>query len=120
MKEIDTDDSGDIDAEEFYQWMGKPRCIASLFADIHLTSHICIHDVFISLWKVVNAKSEGSANEAGTKKMSMRNERLEVGKDGIDDHLMDLLEELGVGAVVQKVTHPLHSAFGRTLYDHCK
>lgn len=26
--------------------------------------------------------------------------------------------KLGVGAVVQKVTHPLHSAFGRTLYDH--
>jgi len=88
MREIDTDGSNDIDAEEFYKWM------------------------------VVNAKSEGSANEEGTKKMKMRMERLEVGKGGIDDHLMDLLEELGVGAVVQKVTHPLHSAFGRTLYDH--
>ena len=90
MSEIDTDGSGDIDAEEFYKWM------------------------------VANAKSEGAANEEGTKKMKMRMERLEVGKGGIDDHLMELLEELGVGAVVQKVTHPLHSAFGRTLYDHCK
>jgi hypothetical protein len=67
---------------------------------------------------VVNAKSEGMVNEEGTKKMQMRRERLEVGKDGIDSHLIELLEELGVGAVVQKVTHPLHSAFGRTLYDH--
>ena len=88
MKEIDTDGNGEIDAEEFYQWM------------------------------VVNAKSEGSADAKGTKKMQMRQERLEVGKDGIDPHLMELLDELGVGAVVQKVTHPLHSAFGRTLYDH--
>lgn len=88
MKEIDTDGNGEIDAEEFYQWM------------------------------VVNAKSEGSADANGTKKMQMRAERLEVGKDGIDPHLMELLDELGVGAVVQKVTHPLHSAFGRTLYDH--
>lgn len=88
MKEIDTDGNGEIDAEEFYQWM------------------------------VVNAKSEGSSDEKGTKKMQMRQARLEVGKDGIDPHLMELLDELGVGAVVQKVTHPLHSAFGRTLYDH--
>ena len=69
-------------------------------------------------WMVVNSKSEGMANEQGTKKMQMRAERLQVGKDGIDDHLMDLLEELGVGGVAQEVTHPLHSAFGRTLYDH--
>lgn len=88
MKEIDTDGNGEIDAEEFYQWM------------------------------VVNAKSDGSADSKGTKQMQMRQERLEVGKDGIDPHLMELLDELGVGAVVQKVTHPLHSAFGRTLYDH--
>ncbi len=88
MKEIDTDGNGEIDAEEFYQWM------------------------------VINAKSEGSADSKGTKKMQMRQARLEVGKDGIDPHLMELLDELGVGAVVQKVTHPLHSAFGRTLYDH--
>ena len=88
IKEIDTDGSGDIDSEEFYKWM------------------------------VMNAKSEGMANAEGTKKMEIRSNRLEVGKDGIDGHLMDLLEELGVGAVVQKVTHPLHSAFGRTLYDH--
>ena len=27
-------------------------------------------------------------------------------------------KQIGVGAVVQKVTHPLHSAFGRTLMDH--
>ena len=119
MAEIDTDGSGDIDAEEFYRWM------------------------------LVNAKSDGGSAE-GSKQMQLRNERLEVGKDGIDDHLMELLEEvryyvfilcgivssltylvlasthsryplfsqLGVGAVVQKVTHPLHSAFGRTLYDH--
>lgn len=88
MAEIDTDDNGVIDAEEFYKWM------------------------------VVNAKSEGMANEEGTKHMQMRMDRLEVGKEGIPTHLMDLLKELGVGAVVQKVTHPLHSAFGRTLYDH--
>lgn len=88
MTEIDEDGNGEIDSEEFYRWM------------------------------VVNAKSEGMANEEGTKEMEMRMDRLEVGKDGIDDHLMELLEELGVGAVVQKVTHPLHSAFGRTLYDH--
>lgn len=88
MKEIDTDGNGEIDAEEFYQWM------------------------------VVNAKSDGSADSKGTKQMQMRQARLEVGKDGIDPHLMELLDELGVGAVVQKVTHPLHSAFGRTLYDH--
>jgi len=88
MKEIDTDGSGDIDAEEFYQWM------------------------------VVNAKSEGMGNEEGGKHIKLREERLEVGKEGMPQHLMDLLEELGVGAVVQKVTHPLHSAFGRTLYDH--
>lgn len=88
MKEIDTDGNGEIDAEEFYQWM------------------------------VVNAKSGGSADSKGTKQMQMRQDRLEVGKDGIDPHLMELLDELGVGAVVQKVTHPLHSAFGRTLYDH--
>lgn len=88
MKEIDTDGNGEIDAEEFYQWM------------------------------VVNAKSDGSADSKGTKQMQMRQERLEVGKNGIDPHLMELLDELGVGAVVQKVTHPLHSAFGRTLYDH--
>ena len=88
MKEIDSDNSGDIDAEEFYRWM------------------------------VVNAKSDGMADEKGSKAMQLRNERLEVGKDGIPDYLMELLEELGVGAVVQKVTHPLHSAFGRTLYDH--
>ena len=120
MAEIDTDGSGDIDAEEFYKWM------------------------------VVNAKSDGGSAE-GSKQMQLRNERLEIGKDGIHDHLMELLEEvrlilhpnrsivssltylvykclirlihllfseLGVGAVVQKVTHPLHSAFGRTLYDH--
>lgn len=88
MKEIDTGGNGEIDAEEFYQWM------------------------------VVNAKSDGSADSKGTKQMQMRQARLEVGKDGIDPHLMELLDELGVGAVVQKVTHPLHSAFGRTLYDH--
>lgn len=88
IKEIDTDGSGDIDSEEFYKWM------------------------------VVNAKSEGMANAEGTKKMQMRMDRLEIGKGGIDDHLMELLEELGVGGVEQKVTHPLHSAFGRTLYDH--
>ena len=88
MKELDTDGNGEIDAEEFYQWM------------------------------VVNAKSDGSADSKGTKQMQMRQARLEVGKDGIDPHLMELLDELGVGAVVQKVTHPLHSAFGRTLYDH--
>lgn len=28
------------------------------------------------------------------------------------------IEQIGVGAVVQKVTHPLHSGFGRTLLDH--
>jgi hypothetical protein len=33
-------------------------------------------------------------NEEGTKKMQMRRERLEVGKDGIDSHLMELLEEV--------------------------
>eukprot|EP00986_Skeletonema_menzelii_P007003 scaffold2663_cov122-Skeletonema_menzelii.AAC.1 len=72
MKEIDTDGNGEIDAEEFYQWM------------------------------VVNAKSDGSADSKGTKQMQMRQARLEVGKDGIDPHLMELLDELGVGAVVQK------------------
>ena len=45
-------------------------------------------------WMVVNAKSEGMVNEEGTKKMQMRRERLEVGKDGIDSHLMELLEEV--------------------------
>lgn len=88
MAGIDTDASGDINAEEFYKWM------------------------------VVNAKSRGAASEEGSKQMQLRSERLEVGKDGLDDNLKELLEELGVGAVVQKVTHPLHSAFGRTLYDH--
>ena len=64
MAEIDTDGNGVIDSEEFYKWM------------------------------VVNAKSEGMANEEGSKEMQLRTERLEVGKDGIDDHLMDLLEEV--------------------------
>ena len=63
MAEIDTDGSGDIDAEEFYKWM------------------------------VVNAKSDGGSAE-GSKQMQLRNERLEIGKDGIDDHLMELLEEV--------------------------
>ena len=64
MKDIDTDGNGVIDEEEFYKWM------------------------------VVHAKSQGSANEEGTKQMQMRTERLEVGKDGIDPKLMNLLEEV--------------------------
>ena len=64
MAGIDTDGNGLIDAEEFYQWM------------------------------VVNAKSGGSADEMGTKKMQMRMDRLEVGREGISDHLMELLVEV--------------------------
>merc|ERR1711971_601373 len=50
--------------------------------------------------------------------LEARRERLEVGKQAVPQKLLDLLEEIGVGAVVQKVTHPLHSGFGRTLLDH--
>jgi hypothetical protein len=76
MKEIDTDGSGDVSAEEFYKWM------------------------------VVNAKSGGMADETGTKKMEMRMNRLEVGRDGIDDHLIELLEEvcLFICVIVQHIS----------------
>lgn len=56
--------NGVIDSEEFYRWL------------------------------VVNAKSEGMSDEQGTKKIEIRTERLEVGKDGIGGHLMELLEEV--------------------------
>ena len=79
MAEIDTDGSGDIDAEEFYKWM------------------------------VVNAKSDGGSAE-GSKQMQLRNERLEIGKDGIDDHLMELLEE------VRLILHPNRSIVSSLTY----
>mgnify|MGYP000208495623 CR=1 FL=1 len=44
--------------------------------------------------------------EDGSKSLAMRQERLDVGKNEVPQHLLDLLEELNVGAVVQQVTHP--------------
>jgi len=87
MQEIDLDGNGTIDADEFYQWM------------------------------VLNAKSEGTIDEKGTKALQKRQERLRI-TDQVPEDLIEMLDELGTGAVVQKVTHPLHSAFGRTLRDH--
>jgi hypothetical protein len=90
LKEMDIDGDRQIDAEEFYQWM------------------------------VLNTESNGSKDASGTKALARRQERLDIAATGggIPEDLKELLEELGVGAVVQKVTHPLHSAFGRSLYDH--
>ena len=72
--EIDVDGNGEIDADEFYQWM------------------------------ILN--NTAVTTEDGSKALQMRQERLDVGASAVPQHLLDLLEELNVGAVVQKVTHP--------------
>lgn len=87
IKDMDTDKNGEIDAEEFYQWM------------------------------VMNSTAFTS-DERGNKVLSRRQERLQLAEITVPDHLKELLDELAVDNVEQKVTHPLHSAFGRTLYDH--
>ena len=38
--------------------------------------------------------------------------------NNIPERYMSLLDELGTGSIAQKVTHPLHSDFGRSLRDH--
>ena len=74
MREIDDDNNGEIDSEEFYKWM------------------------------VLNAENDRAKDSSGTKTLSRREERLEIANTGkgIPQDLKDFLEELGVGAVVQK------------------
>lgn len=88
FEDMDSDKDGRIDADEFFRWM------------------------------VLHTSNVGTIDENGTKALKRRAQRLELSQHELDQKLADLLEELGIGAVVQKVTHPLHSAFGRSLYDH--
>ena len=50
--------------------------------------------------------------------LELRERRLDLSAEALPPHLNALLDELGTGSVAQKVTHPLHSAFGRTLREH--
>jgi hypothetical protein len=67
-------------------------------------------------WVIHNVKSTGTTKSSRV--LSFREERVQLGLDSIPAHLIELLDELGCGGIEQKVTHPLHSAFGRTLRDH--
>ena len=64
MEEMDTDGDGTIDSEEFYKWM------------------------------VLNASNAGTADEKGTKALQRREERLKLADATIDDHMMELLDEV--------------------------
>lgn len=64
MEEMDTDGDGTIDSEEFYKWM------------------------------VLNASNVGTADEKGTKALQRREERLKLADATIDDHMMELLDEV--------------------------
>jgi len=64
MEEMDEDGNGTIEAEEFYKWM------------------------------VLNASNVGTADEKGTKALQRREERLKLADATIDDHMMELLDEV--------------------------
>ena len=64
MEEMDTDGDGTIDSEEFFKWM------------------------------VLNASIVGTADEKGTKALQRREERLKLADATIDDHMMELLDEV--------------------------
>eukprot|EP00960_Hanusia_phi_P044902 756896-Hanusia_phi.AAC.2 len=66
---------------------------------------------------VFNAEAEGGEG-LGSKVLKKRAERLVIGDGIIPPHLLSLLDDFGTGGIVQKVTHPLHSAFGRSLREH--
>ncbi|KAL7574053.1 hypothetical protein ACA910_015631 [Epithemia clementina (nom. ined.)] len=124
FENVDADGSGDIDMAELDQLMTKyfGQYIAKedkekLMKTIDADGNGTIDAEEFYRWMVLNAQSAGTASQDGTIALQQRQERLNLAHE-IPQHLLDLLDELGTGAVVQKVTHPLHSAFGRTLRDH--
>ena len=50
--------------------------------------------------------------------MRCREERLRVSTDDVPAHLMEIVDGSGARSIEQKVTHALHSGFGRTIADH--
>ncbi|CAB9523186.1 expressed unknown protein [Seminavis robusta] len=124
FEDVDTDGSGDIDMAELDQLMTKyfgksikKEDKKALMRDIDSDKNGTIDAEEFYKWMVLNAQSAGTADQNGTKTLQQRQERLDLAHE-VPQDLLDLLDEFGTGAVVQKVTHPLHSAFGRTLRDH--
>ena len=88
-----------------------------VFAEMDTSGNGLIDAIEFYDWLVHNVKDEGIGAD-GKRTLTKREQRIQLGLDEIPKHLTALLDELGTGAIVQKVTHPLHSAFGRTLRDH--
>ena len=88
-----------------------------LFKDLNTDDNGVIDALEFYDWVIHNVKLT-KTDGLGQRKLSIREQRVKLGVEKIPTHLAELLDELGCGGIEQKVTHPLHSAFGRTLRDH--
>ena len=90
---------------------------AKLFEDLDTDENGMIDALEFYDWVIHNVKLT-KRDGLGQRTLSVRDQRVKLGVENIPLHLTALLDELGCGGIEQKVTHPLHSAFGRTLRDH--
>ena len=123
FEEVDGDGSGELSYSEldlltpyFSDEVWNKEFKDSLFQTMDKNSDgaICA-DEFYS-YMVENAKLKVSAD--GKMRMEQRDDRLKVSKEEVPPHLIDMLVETGAMETEQKVTHALHSGYGRTIGDH--
>ena len=120
--DLDRDGSGTLSFDELdflAPYMGERRWSAArkqMLFDTIDTNHDqqITSDEFYS-WAVYNCRYDREV--LGSRVLAQRAERVKI-VNNIPESYMSLLDELGTGSIAQKVTHPLHSDFGRTLRDH--
>jgi len=123
FEDIDKDGSGGISYDEFDfleryfgdTWDKEKK--AKLFEDLDTDENGMIDALEFYDWVIHNVKLT-KRDGLGQRTLSVRDQRVKLGVENIPLHLTALLDELGCGGIEQKVTHPLHSAFGRSLRDH--
>lgn len=123
FQEVDADGSGEIDFEEldllapFFsttEWTSEFKEQLFQEMDADEGGSICADEFYE--YMIANAKLQ--VTDDGRVQMEQRQQRLEVCSSSVPAHVMAELDATGAMTIEQKVTHQLHSGFGRTIGDH--